>query len=1056
MSRHGWAIASLIFALTLHLGSVAHGDDQLAPRGTKPTPLQDDAALHDVTFIGTQTGWAVGDHGVIWKTTDGGMTWDLQASGVTCALRSVTFISAKVGFVAGGQSLPYVHQGQGVVLATTDGGATWQPIGGNNLPELHRVRFFTPMHGVAVGEPGTQCPSGISTTKDGGKTWQPAAGEVSASWRAADFLNPDLGAVAGLRGEHSLFGDGQLIKSKLARFGLRGAYGLKLLAGGEGWLVGDGGLIRHQRRGNIIWEAPATSPPPEARELFDFRTVAVRGTKVWIAGDPGSVIWFSPDSGKSWKRQFTQQTLPLAAIHFSNDEAGWAVGALGTILQTTDGGETWLSVRGADRRVAYMATLSHVDRVSIPLVTTVSGEAGYRGLISVVPRYDVGNLTADAREMDLKLAEATTLAGGSAAVIGWRLPVDIPGLEQNPERLVEEWTKRSEGELQAQLIAQCVRQIRTWRPNVIVVDQPGPRDALAKLILDTVVKAIPDAADPTRQPAQQELANLPTWQVDRVFVRLADGSQGQVNIGGFEPLPRRGCAVAIAAAPAIARLQHDVSIKSVREAYRVTSLEGQAVEYRGFDFFAKLGISPDTDARRALPPTDDQQQLVKIKLAKQQRNFIAMSERMAGDTRQANQMIAMLGRETVGMPDDQAALLIAQLAETYRRHGQWDLAEATLVEMVERFPHEPAAQDAMRWLVQLWVSAELTHHRLQGDTISRERLSIDKNELARRQKTAGQRKPSDSNTLDEAIDLANGKDSALKVEQLPIQLSTGSKQAIRQERITLWQDKARKMASILQRTSPAWYQSPDIQMPLGTLFRQRQLSTDANNCYHFIMQGKEQTPWQKTASTEIWLNQMAGVPPKSIYGCHHTEAPRLDGVLNDKCWQHAEEMKLTSEQVAGPLTKPAFALISHDDEYLYFAVYCPHVAGTPDDVPERTGRSYDADLGANDRVTLMLDADRDYITAFRFTVDQRGWTNDDLWGDVTWNPKWYVAADADEQSWRCEVAIPWKELLPHAPAPGSVWAASVVRTIPAHGVQSWTRPVESRQKLESGGLLKFE
>ena len=39
------------------------------------TPVQDDASLYDIQFIGSQLGWAVGDHGVIWKTTDGGQTW---------------------------------------------------------------------------------------------------------------------------------------------------------------------------------------------------------------------------------------------------------------------------------------------------------------------------------------------------------------------------------------------------------------------------------------------------------------------------------------------------------------------------------------------------------------------------------------------------------------------------------------------------------------------------------------------------------------------------------------------------------------------------------------------------------------------------------------------------------------------------------------------------------------------------------------------------------------------------------------------------------------------
>ena len=265
------------------------------------------------------------------------------------------------------------------------------------------------------------------------------------------------------------------------------------------------------------------------------------------------------------------------------------------------------------------------------------------------------------------------------------------------------------------------------------------------------------------------------------------------------------------------------------------------------------------------------------------------------------------------------------------------------------------------------------------------------------------------------------------------------------------------MAAVLQRTSPAWYQSPEIQMPLGALLRSRQLGTEANECFHFVMHGGDQSPWQKTAATELWINQMAGIPPKSIYACRPTaKPPLLDGLLTDECWQQAEEMSLTSDQTTGPLQNQAFVLMCHDQQFLYFAGVCPRVPGTPPDLPARTGRKYDEDLGDNDRITLMLDLDRDYATYYRFTVDQRGCTNDDLWGDVTWNPKWYVAADGDEGGWRFEVAIPWTELLKNAPAADSIWATSVVRTVPAHGTQSWTKPITARQKLEAGGLLKIE
>src|SRR5260370_653841 len=41
----------------------------------EPTPSEEDANLHDVQFVGSRNGWAVGDRGVIWHTSDGGESW---------------------------------------------------------------------------------------------------------------------------------------------------------------------------------------------------------------------------------------------------------------------------------------------------------------------------------------------------------------------------------------------------------------------------------------------------------------------------------------------------------------------------------------------------------------------------------------------------------------------------------------------------------------------------------------------------------------------------------------------------------------------------------------------------------------------------------------------------------------------------------------------------------------------------------------------------------------------------------------------------------------------
>ena len=121
----------------------------------------EDADLADVFFLDQDRGWAVGDRGVIWSTSDGGRRWQLQASGVTCRLESVHFVDQRNGWIVGGRSRPYSSQSTGVVLRTTDGGHHWSPIPRLQLPWLRKACFFDQKHGVAYGEATAMYPTGL-------------------------------------------------------------------------------------------------------------------------------------------------------------------------------------------------------------------------------------------------------------------------------------------------------------------------------------------------------------------------------------------------------------------------------------------------------------------------------------------------------------------------------------------------------------------------------------------------------------------------------------------------------------------------------------------------------------------------------------------------------------------------------------------------------------------------------------------------------------------------------------------------------------------------------
>ena len=146
-------------------------------------------------------------------------------------------------------------------------------------------------------------------------------------------------------------------------------------------------------------------------------------------------------------------------------------------------------------------------------------------------------------------------------------------------------------------------------------------------------------------------------------------------------------------------------------------------------------------------------------------------------------------------------------------------------------------------------------------------------------------------------------------------------------------------------------------------------------------------------------------------------------------------------------------MFCYDADYLYIAVRCEHPAGRQ--VPKAEPRQRDEDLRAFDRVSILLDMDRDYQTYYHLQIDQRGCLAEDCWGDKTWNPKWYVAVDSDAKSWTAEVAIPRSELTGDPITLGKAWACNVVRVVPGKGVQSWSLPADVEPRPEGMGLLIF-
>ncbi len=76
---------------------------------------------------------------------------------------------------------------------------------------------------------------------------------------------------------------------------------------------------------------------PEQRVLLG---IAKNNDRLVTVGERG-IIAFSDDNGHTWRQAKVLTSVTLTAVTFPVKDIGWAIGHAGTVLHTSDGGETW-------------------------------------------------------------------------------------------------------------------------------------------------------------------------------------------------------------------------------------------------------------------------------------------------------------------------------------------------------------------------------------------------------------------------------------------------------------------------------------------------------------------------------------------------------------------------------------------------------------------------------------------------------------------------------------------------------------------------------------------
>lgn len=270
--------------------------------------------LRDIIYINQTEAVAVGSHGMILKSYDGGLSWSQIKHKAFSRLLKLQFVSDKTGYALGERTL----------LKTIDKGETWTSLENPSVtyPYGTNMLFINPQTGFIIGNE-----SPVYKTTDGGKNWRVVLNNYNGA-TAGFFLNDQMGFLCG-NAPNTIW---------------------KTTDAGESWETVNLNL----------------------EESYNRKFVAIHFTtdQKGLLFDNKGNIYTSNDGGSSWTFNNAIESAPTS-LYFYSENSGY-VAIDGKLYKTEDGGETW-SVAYDNYRLTPLAIALSEDQQRMLMV----GQSNY-------------------------------------------------------------------------------------------------------------------------------------------------------------------------------------------------------------------------------------------------------------------------------------------------------------------------------------------------------------------------------------------------------------------------------------------------------------------------------------------------------------------------------------------------------------------------------------------------------------------------------------------------------------------------------------------------------
>jgi|GEM_PF-3903554 len=260
------------------------------------------------SFVSADTGFVFESaSNALWKTTDGGLTWDsVGTSPTTGAFYQLFFLNSNDGFILNDS-----------LYATTNGGKSWHVALHTTHPVSFTImNFINKTTGYALGYGGI-----IYKTTDKGITWD-SLSTISYRGHVGNmvFAAVDTGYIS-------------LSRAVTATTGETVVYGTT--------------------NGGKTWDTLYASSHDIVTMFFTDSKTGFMANNIYIPHSASyTAIYKTINAGQNWQQVYSSQTNKelgiIYSISFYTHQIGYATGAQGTILKTTDGGNTWATYKDTD------------------------------------------------------------------------------------------------------------------------------------------------------------------------------------------------------------------------------------------------------------------------------------------------------------------------------------------------------------------------------------------------------------------------------------------------------------------------------------------------------------------------------------------------------------------------------------------------------------------------------------------------------------------------------------------------------------------------------------